>query len=245
MNVYLSTNTHLMEIIKVTGQMRLLAVVMMVFLLVACGSSPKKQTPTQTSTGYYRVVKGDTLFKIARQHGQSVDGLMAANKISNPNQLKVGQLLRVQGGASSPPPAPKATVQAPKAVTSKAVAAPRAIKLMWPAAGPHRRGTGAQSQGVFITGNKGDTVKAAASGKVMYAGSGLRGYGNMVIISHDANFISVYAHNDSISVKENQAIKQGDTIARMGSTDTTQVQLYFELRYNGKAVSAIPYLPTK
>lgn len=230
---------------KVIEQMRLLAVVMMVFLLAACGSSPKNKTTSQASTGYYRVVKGDTLSKIARQHGQSVNTLMAANKITNPNQITVGQLLRVQGGANSPPPAPTASVQAPKAVTNKAVAAPRAIKLVWPAAGAHHRGTGAQSQGVFITGNRGDTVKAAAAGKVMYAGSGLRGYGNMVIISHDANFISVYAHNDSLSVKENQTIKQGQAIARMGSTDTTRVQVYFELRYNGKAVSATPYLPAK
>ena len=67
----------------------------------------------------------------------------------------------------------------------------------------------------------------------------------MVIISHDANFISVYAHNESISVKENQAVKQGQTIAQMGSSDTNTVQLYFELRYNGKAVDATRHLPNK
>lgn len=229
--------------------MRLLAVIMMAFILAACGSASKKGTgPGGTAAaGYYRVVKGDTLSKIARQHGQSVNSLMAGNNISNPNHIKVGQLLRVQGGASSPPPvsAGSSTVQMPKSTTGKSVASPRNIKLVWPANGSHRRGTGAQSQGIFITGAKGSPVNAAAAGKVMYAGSGLRGYGNMVIISHDDNFLSVYAHNDSLDVKENQSVKQGQTIAKMGSTDTNIVQLYFELRFNGKAVDVTRLLPPK
>lgn len=228
--------------------MRLLAVIMMAFVLAACGSATKKGTgPSGAAAGYYRVVKGDTLSKIARQHGQSVNSLMSANKINNPNHIKVGQLLRVQGGASSPPPVSvgSSTVQMPKPTTGKSVASPRRIKLVWPADGSHRRGTDAQSQGVFISGSRGSPVKAAAAGKVMYAGSGLRGYGNMVIISHDDNFLSVYAHNDSLEVKENQSVKQGQTIAKMGSTDTNHVQLYFELRFNGKAVDVTRHLPPK
>ena len=226
--------------------MRLLAVIMMTIVLVACGSSPKNG-PVGSGAGTYRVVKGDTLSKIARQHGQSVNSLMQLNSIRNPNHIKVGQVLRVNGsGRAAPlPAAGSSTVQVPKATTGKSVAAPRAIKLVWPAHGSHRRGTGAQSQGVFIAGAKGSPVKAAASGKVMYAGNGLRGYGNMVIISHDDNFISVYAHNERLNVKENQSVKQGQTIATMGNSDTNQVQLYFELRYNGKAVDATRYLPSK
>lgn len=228
--------------------MRVLAVIMMALMLAACGSSSKKGGgASSAAAGYYRVVQGDTLSKIARQHGQSVNSLMSANSINNPNHIKVGQLLRVQGGASSPPPvsAGSSTVQMPKPTTGKSVASPRSIKLVWPADGSHRRGTDAQSQGIFISGARGSPVKAAAAGKVMYAGSGLRGYGNMVIISHDANFISVYAHNDSLDVKENQSVKQGQTIAKMGSTDTNHVQLYFELRFNGKAVDVTRQLPPK
>lgn len=226
--------------------MRLLVVIGMMLILAACGSSPKS-TPTASGAklGYYRVVKGDTLSKIARQHGQSINALMSINNIRNPNQISVGQLLKVQGGASTPPAVANKPVQPPREVTNKPVASPRAIKLVWPANGAHRRGTGAQSQGVFITGVKGSPVKAAAAGKVMYAGSGLRGYGNMVIISHDANFISVYAHNDSLVVAEGQAVRQGQDIARMGNTDTDAVQVYFELRYNGKAVNAIQHLPKR
>lgn len=231
--------------------MRFLAVMMVALIVAACGSSPKTGSGgvgagMSAGTGTYRVVKGDTLSKIARQHGQSVNSLMQLNNIRNPNHIRVGQVLRVNGsGRAAPLPAGSSTVQAPTATTGKSVAAPRSIKLAWPAAGSHRRGTGAQSQGVFISGARGSPVKAAASGKVMYAGRGLRGYGNMVIISHDNNFISVYAHNDSLNVKENQSVTQGQTIASMGSTDTNQVQLYFELRYNGKAVDATRYLPAK
>ena len=232
--------------------MRLLAVLMMAVLLAACGTSPKSGSASagvgaSVGTGTYRVVRGDTLSKIARQHGQSVNSLMQLNSIKNPNQIKVGQVLRVNGSGRAAPlaPAGSSTVQAPQATTGKSVAAPRAIKLAWPASGAHRRGTGAQSQGVFITGTRGSTVSAAAPGKVMYAGNGLRGYGNMIIISHDDNFMSVYAHNDSLNVKENQTVRQGQTIATMGSSDTSQVQLYFELRYNGKAVDATRYLPAR
>ena len=225
--------------------MRLLMLFIMSLALVACGSSPKQSGGGSSAPmGYYRVVKGDTLANIARKHGQSLDSIVKANNIKNPNQLRVGQVLRVRGGAATPPPS-TVTVSTPKATTAASVAAPRRIQLIWPAEGSHRRGTGPHSQGVFITGTRGSDVKAAAAGKVMYAGSGLRGYGKMVIVSHDANFISVYAHNDAITVKENQSVKQGQTIAKMGSTDTTAVQLYFELRYNGKAVDATRHLPSK
>ena len=86
-------------------------------------------------------------------------------------------------------------------------------------------------------------MKAAASGKVVYAGNGLRGYGNMLIVNHDANFLSVYAHNQTLLAKEGAQVKQGQTIATMGSTGSNAVNLYFELRYDGKAVDALRYLP--
>lgn len=226
--------------------MRFLSVLLLCILVAACGSSPKKTA----GDGYYRVVRGDTLTKIARQHGQSVNEIMRANNIRNPNQIKVGQLLRVKGGTAATSSgmtadAGSSTVQPTRQTTAKPVPAPRRISLVWPTAGSHQKGTGAHSQGVFIRGSEGQPIKAAAAGKVMYAGNGLRGYGNMVIISHDANFISVYAHNKSLSVKEGQSVKQGQTIATMGSTDTTATQLYFELRFNGKAVDVMPHLPSR
>ena len=226
--------------------MRYFCVLIMCVLLAACGSSPKKGG---AGTGAYTVVRGDTLTKIARQHGQSVNELMRANNLRNPHQIKVGQVLKVKGGAATPaaglPSAGSGTAQSSPATRAPAVAAPRKINLIWPASGSHRQGTGSQSQGIFIAGSAGSPIKAAAAGKVMYAGSGLRGYGNMVILSHPNNFISVYAHNQSLSVKEGQSVNQGQTIAQMGSSDTNTTQLYFELRYNGKAVSVLPHLPSK
>lgn len=130
--------------------MRFLSVLLLCILVAACGSNPKKQ-----QEGYYRVARGDTLTKIARQHGQSVNEIMRANKIRNPNQIKVGQLLRVKGGAASSnssmtADAGSSTVQPTRQTTAKSVPAPRRISLVWPTAGSHRKGTGSHSQGVFI-----------------------------------------------------------------------------------------------
>src|SRR5699024_1188097 len=168
--------------------------------------------------------------------------LMRMNKLANPDRIRVGQVLTVKGG--SPASTGHSTVQPPATVSGKSVAAPRSIKLAWPTEGTPRRGTSASNnQGVYIAGPAGTPIKAAAAGKVVYAGSGLRGYGNMLIINHDANFLSVYAHNDKLLVKENAKVRQGQKIATMGRTDTNTEQLYFELRYNGKAVDAMRYLP--
>lgn len=213
--------------------------------LAACGGP--KGSPSAVGEGVYTVQRGDTLYQIARRHGQSVDELMRMNSLRDPHRIRVGQVLRVRGGAPASagalPAAGSTAAQPPTQSTAASVAAPRSIRLVWPAKGAHQRGTGNQSQGVFIRGNTGDPIYAAAAGRVMYAGSGLRGYGNMVIISHDNQFLSVYAHNDSVLVKEGQQVKQGDQIARMGQSDSTRVQLYFELRYDGKAVDATRYLP--
>ncbi|MBP6019363.1 MAG: peptidoglycan DD-metalloendopeptidase family protein [Burkholderiaceae bacterium] len=213
---------------------RLLAVVSVVALLAACG------TTKPVSQGEYRVVRGDTLTQIARKHGQSVSSLRRLNNLSNVNDIRVGQILKVAGTstASAAPVAPSTPASGPS------LAAPRSINLIWPADGKSRRGTSASSsQAVYITGAEGSPIKAAAGGKVMYAGSGLRGYGNMLIVNHDANFLSVYAHNKSLLVKEGAQVKQGQTIATMGNTGSNAVNLYFELRYNGKAVDALRYLP--
>lgn len=226
--------------------LRMFVIIAVVIMLVACGTSSQPRV----SEGQYRVVKGDTLTQIARRHGQTVNSLMRMNNISNPNRIRVGQVLTVRGGSSAPvssgslPDAGSSAVSARPPVKGTSVAAPRSIKLVWPAQGASRRGTTtATTQGVYISAAAGTPIKAAAGGKVVYAGSGLRGYGNMLIINHDANFLSVYAHNDRLLVKEGATVKQGQQIATMGSSDSSAVNLYFELRYNGKPVDAMRYLP--
>lgn len=212
---------------------RFLAVLGLAMALAACG------TTKPVGKGQYRVVRGDTLTQIARKHGQSVDSLIRANKLKNGNNIRVGQVLNVNGGAAvaSSTPAPPAK--------GPSIAAPRSIDLVWPAEGKSSRGTSVpHTQGVYIAGAAGSPVKAAAAGKVMYASNGLRGYGNLLIVNHDANFLSVYAHNQTLLVKEGAQVKQGQTIATMGSTGSNAVNLYFELRYDGKAVDALRYLPS-
>lgn len=99
------------------------------------------------------------------------------------------------------------------------------------------------NKGIKIAGNRGEAIKAAASGRVVYAGSALRGYGNLVIIKHSDDYLSAYAHADKILVKEKQAVNVGQTVATMGSTGTNRVMLHFEIRYHGKSVNPVKFLP--
>lgn len=102
-----------------------------------------------------------------------------------------------------------------------------------------------KNKGVDIAGNAGDTVVAAADGKVVYAGAGLRGYGNLIILKHNNTYLSAYAHNQALLVKEDQTVKKGQKIAEMGSSDTDRVKLHFEIRRQGKPVDPQKYLPNK
>jgi len=102
-----------------------------------------------------------------------------------------------------------------------------------------------KNKGVDISGSAGDAVLAAADGKVVYAGAGLRGYGNLIILKHNNTYLTAYAHNQSLLVKEDQAVKKGQKIAEMGSSDTDRVKLHFEVRRQGKPVDPLKYLPAK
>ncbi len=99
------------------------------------------------------------------------------------------------------------------------------------------------NKGIKIAGSRGDRIKAAADGRVVYAGNALRGYGNLVIIKHSDDYLSAYAHADTILVKEKQFVTAGQTVANMGSTGTNQVMLHFEIRYHGQSVDPLKYLP--
>jgi lipoprotein NlpD len=103
----------------------------------------------------------------------------------------------------------------------------------------------ARSKGLVFTGKAGDPVLAAADGRVIYAGSGLRGYGNMVIVKHNSSYLTAYAHNQALLVKEDQAVRRGQKIAEMGSSDAERVQLHFEIRRLGKPVDPSKLLPAR
>lgn len=118
----------------------------------------------------------------------------------------------------------------------------------WPVAGKvvAKFSTAPQgNKGIDVAGRRGDAIKAAAAGKVVYAGNALRGYGNLIIVKHNDDYLSAYAHNDQIKVKEQQIVKAGDVIANMGDTESERVMLHFEVRFRGKSVNPLKYLPKK
>ena len=116
---------------------------------------------------------------------------------------------------------------------------------MWPATGKivSTFSETATLKGIDIAGKSGQPIVASAAGKVVYAGSGLRGYGKLIIVKHNATFLSAYAHNKEIDVKEGQQVAKGQKIAEMGDTDADQVKLHFEIRRLGKPVDPTRYLP--
>lgn len=115
--------------------------------------------------------------------------------------------------------------------------------FLWPAAGAvTSHFNGSTNKGIDIGGRLGEPVIAAAKGRVVFAGNGLRGYGNLVMIQHDATYMTAYAHNSKLLVRENQQVQAGQKIAEMGSSDASAVALHFELRRAGAAVDPIPYL---
>ena len=122
------------------------------------------------------------------------------------------------------------------------------VAWQWPTSGNIIQGfsdTDGGNKGIDISGSRGQSVKAAASGRVVYAGNALRGYGNLIIIKHNDDFLSAYAHNDKILVTDQQEVKAGQEIAKMGSSGTNTVKLHFEIRYKGKSVDPVRYLPRR
>ena len=127
---------------------------------------------------------------------------------------------------------------------ANADSAEETVSFQWPTRGNLLAGFDeVKNKGIDIAGKAGDPVLAAADGKVVYAGSGLRGYGNLVILKHNNTYLTAYAHNQSLLVKEDQAIKRGQKIAEMGNSDADQVKLHFEIRRQGKPVDPAKYLP--
>jgi lipoprotein NlpD len=127
---------------------------------------------------------------------------------------------------------------------ANADSAEETVSFQWPTRGNVLAGFDeVKNKGIDIAGKAGDPVLAAADGKVVYAGSGLRGYGNLVILKHNNTYLTAYAHNQSLLVKEDQAIKRGQKIAEMGNSDADQVKLHFEIRRQGKPVDPAKYLP--
>ena len=209
-------------------------------ILAACaGNSASGPVPD----GYYRVQPGDNLYRIGLRFGQSVNTLARWNNLRDTSQIEVGQVLRVRSGSSS---SASRSTSSSGSRTATTVAPVNRLNMQWPVAEGSRNiianYNGTTNKGIDIGGTRGEPVKAAAAGKVLYVGEGVRGYGKLILINHNSSTLTAYAHNDALHVQKDQTVRAGQTIATMGSSDSDRVKLHFEVRINGKAVNPMPYL---
>ena len=221
----------------------------------------------------YTVVRGDTLYSIAFRLGIDFRELAARNNIQPPYMIKVGQRLRTAKPAPQPAKkAPKVAVKTPPPPEKVKKSAPKQSKVTrvtkpslqsqspsasvnksqsvsrwrWPSAGNViRTFSSNRHKGIDIAGKRGDPVKAVAAGKVVYAGTGVTGYGSLLIIKHNETYLSAYGHNERLLVSENMKIEAGQQIATMGSSGTDTVKLHFELRRRGQPIDPLTVLPRR
>jgi lipoprotein NlpD len=255
----------------------------------AAEEPPAKPDPK----GFYTVRKGDTLIRIALDHGLNYRDLAAWNNLADPDDIKADQLIRIEApphpvATTAPvllphtdtaPPVPRKTgprtdkkpysdsalAELQKSEGREAPAAPAAVPAVVPAVAPGTTVTATddeklswmwpadgkvvatfdegKNKGIDIAGRMGQQVLAAGAGKVMYAGAGIRGYGNLVIVKHSNSLLTAYAHNKAILVKEGEKVNKGQVIAEMGDSDADGVKLHFEIRQQGKPVDPARFLP--
>ena len=217
------------------------------------------------------VARGDNLYRIASSNGISVEDLAAWNAIPVPYTIHPGQRLRLyaptgssraampaasrgRAGAATPGSGrrttsqPRPAVSVPRATVPLPAPVNRGIAWRWPANGAliNRYVAGEPTrQGVDIAGQGGAPVRAAGDGVVVYSGSGLVGYGELIILKHNEQWLSAYGHNRSRRVNEGQVVKAGEQIAELGRSGAPRDMLHFEVRYNGKPVDPLLYLPTR
>lgn len=235
-------------------------------LLAACSSTVVRETSSSRTPqrivsqpkygATVSVQRGDTLFGVAFRNGIDYRDLAAWNNISSPYTIYPGQSLKLYPPSrSTAAPATKpATVpaapRAPAAVKPAPAPGPASsgFNWRWPAEGVviGRFTTGdATKQGVDIAGANGQAVRAASDGVVVYSGGGLVGYGELIIIKHSESWLSAYGHNRKRLVNEGQNVKAGQQIAEMGRSGASRDMLHFEIRYNGKPVDPLQYLPKR
>ena len=205
----------------------------------------------------YTVKRGDTLYSIAFRFGIDYRELARLNRIGTPYTIFPGQTLRFSG-AVAPAPAPstasarRPAVKAPATTPSQSsLPSPKpsnakVSRWRWPTTGQViRQYTANLHKGIDIDGKAGDAVVATASGQVVYAGSGIVGYGNLLIVKHNQTYLSAYAHNRRLLVSEGATVTAGQRIAEKGSSATNAVKLHFEIRRNGKPVDPQTLLPKR
>ena len=236
---------------------------------------PPPEAENAGKPGYYTVKPKDTLIAIGLENGASHKDIARWNNLDNPNKIEIGQVLRVVPpvidgttavtkpvassvvvGTATAPGTPVKPTSAPTTASSAPISAPAApasgdddLGWIWPSNGNVIAGFDeGKTKGIDIGGTSGDAVVAAADGRVIWAAAGegtMRHYGNLIIVQHNKTYLTAYANNSTLLVKEDQRIKKGQKIAEMGSSGTDRVKLHFELRRMGIAVDPTKYLPAK
>lgn len=242
-------------------------------LLVACTGGgavapvSNRDSNLRLDARYYTVKKDDTLYSVAWQYGRDFKEVARWNGIQPPYHLNTGQRITVMAPveqkASPPPsaetvtkPAESANRKPPRAANAKrrqpasssAATRGQAVRWQWPVQGKVVRTFSANDsgkKGLDIAGDIGQPVVAAARGRVVYSGSGLIGYGKLIIIKHDERYLSAYANNRRLLVREGDEVTIGQRIAEMGRSGAKNVMLHFEIRRDGRPVDPLYYLPKR
>jgi lipoprotein NlpD len=244
--------------------LRLAAMLLFAALLAGCGAGGLAPVDSRggygpAPPGYYRIRRGDTLSEIAERKRIRMRTLAAWNNLRPPYGLYAGELLRVKppDGRSVPGSAGRTassrshahairTSARPSAEVAGADAASSGITWAWPVRGPVKQGfrSGDRTrQGVRIAVADGTPVDAAADGTVVYSGSGLKGYGNLIIVKHNARYLSAYGFNRELLAREGDRVKRGQQVAVAGHAANGEGLLHFEIRRNGVAVDPLRFLP--
>jgi lipoprotein NlpD len=195
------------------------------------------------------VRRGETLFSIAWRYGKSTQDIARWNRLGDGSLIYPGQVLKLNGpAASGRRSSPSATAPRRESRPLPSIPSQPSPKWAWPTKGRINVNFGAKpgtGTGVLINGKAGQPIYAAASGRVVYAGSGLIGYGQLIILKHNDTYLSAYGYNASLLVKEGDQIKKGQKIATMGEGPERKPRLHFEIRRNGKPVNPRQYLSTR
>lgn len=254
---------------------KLLAMVLMGLLTACAGPpnrapvvgepSSRQLEPGVDANGFYVVKPGDTLYSIALEYGLDWRELAKANGMTDPSRLAIGQRLVIQnitpatstasaGGQVEVKPVSPNTgsvdrpsrIDPPSAPSEPVASSDQNLGFIWPHNGSvvqqYKAGV---NKGIDIAAKVGDPVIASLGGKVVYSGNALRGYGNLIIIKHDNNLLTAYAHNQTLLVKEGDTVNKGQRIAEAGQSDADRPKLHFEVRKQGKPVNPMDYLPSR
>jgi len=253
---------------------RVFIILIALLLLPSCLNKPYPSVKEPSAAAINRpkthvVIPGETLFSIAWRYGLTYESLAKHNGIKAPYIIRPSQVIRLDmikntklSGTSNVAKAATIGTKKPHS-TSKNGSINRTTlvtgstkksiewsepKWGWPVKGPilsSFQGNNGLNKGIDLGGKLGEPVVSAAAGQVVYSGSGLRGYGKLLIIKHNENFLSAYAHNDKLLVKEGDFVKAGQKIADMGLSGTDRVKLHFEIRRDGTPVNPLQYLPRR